>query len=367
MLCALGETVALAAPTGRAAKRLVETTGRDALTIHRLLQFDPKSGQFLRGVDDPLQFDALIVDESSMIDLPLAHSLVRALPAHARIVFVGDIDQLPPVGPGSPFRDIIASRAVPVIRLTTVFRQNDTGLIVENAHRVLHGERPRIPDAGGALTDFYFIERNEPAALCETIVELCAKRIPNAFGLNARTDIQVLAPMRRGDVGVEALNSALQAALNGGDAPGLKRGNETIRVRDRVMQIKNNYDLDVFNGDIGTVEWVDAAKGTATINFDGRLVEYSKEQIEDVTLAYAVSIHKSQGSEYPAVVVPLTTQHYIMLRRNLLYTAMTRGKRLVALVGSRRALDIAIRTDRADDRYSGLAERFARTGVRENE
>ena len=363
----LGLRVRLGAPTGRAARRLEEATTRTASTLHRLLEFSPRDGQFLRDQDTPLQCDAVVIDEASMIDIDLAAAVLLAVPDGARLLLVGDIDQLPSVGPGSVLGDVIRSGAVPVARLDLVMRQDESGLIVANAHRILQGQRP--VSASSADGDFFFIRREDPEEALRTVAHLVAQRIPGRWGLDPLLDVQVLVPMRRGSCGAEALNLALRRGLTEarvartGEAPAPDDVSLSRRPRlhDRVMQTRNNYDKEVFNGDVGIV--TDTAEGGRRVRVrfeDGRVLDYAGEEVEQLDLAYAVTIHKSQGSEYPAVVIPLLTQHFRMLQRNLLYTAITRGKRIVVLVGSQRAVDLAIRNADADVRYTALAERIAR-------
>ncbi|MBC7978482.1 MAG: AAA family ATPase, partial [Myxococcales bacterium] len=353
--------VALAAPTGRAAKRLGEATVMEAGTIHRLLEFQPHEGGFQRGRDNPLEADLVVIDESSMVDAQLFSSLLAAIRPGAQLVLVGDIDQLPSVGAGSVLADVIASEAATVIRLTEIFRQAQASKIVLSAHAINHGELPALETPSGtdiAATDFYFISREDPEAARATIVELVAERIPSRFGFDAVTEIQVLAPMHRGDLGTTALNRALQERLNpaAGETE-LTRGDRTFRRGDKVMQLRNDYDKAVFNGDIGVVTAVNGDEGVLGVEFDGRLASYERAELDQLTHAYAVSIHKSQGSEYAAVVIPLVTQHYMMLQRSLLYTAVTRGKKLVVLVGSKRAVALAVKNADAKRRYTWLAER----------
>ncbi|MBE7452205.1 MAG: ATP-dependent RecD-like DNA helicase [Kofleriaceae bacterium] len=352
---------ALAAPTGRAAKRLAEATGREALTLHRLLEYSPQSGEFQRDRDHPLELDLLVVDECSMVDLALFRALVVALPPRTQLVLVGDVDQLPSVGAGAVLADVIASGAATVVRLTEIFRQAAASRIVTSAHQINHGVVPELETAAGAASDFYFVGRDEAAAARDTVVELVTERIPARFGLDPLADVQVLAPMHRGELGTAALNAALQARLNppADDRPELARGERTFRQGDKVMQLKNDYDRNVYNGDIGVVERVDKDAGRLRVALgDGRVAEYERSDLDQLVLAYAVSIHKSQGSEYPAVVIPLATQHYMMLGRSLLYTAVTRGKRLVVIVGSRRAVSMAVRNATARARFTWLAERI---------
>jgi exodeoxyribonuclease V alpha subunit len=355
-----GRRVMLTAPTGRAAKRMAEATGREARTIHRLLEFTPASMEFARDQEHPLDADVLIVDEASMIDVTLAHNLMKAVPPGCQVVFVGDVDQLPSVGAGSVLDDLIRSEAVPVVALTEIFRQAAESLIVTNAHRVNHGEMPTLPPDGD-LADFYIIERGEPEEVVATIKDLVGQRIPSRFGFDPIEEIQVLTPMNRGVLGVLSLNAELQALLNPADAGDAEivRGGRAFHVGDKVMQLRNNYDLDVFNGDIGRVVRIDTVDRTMDVEYDGRPVSYESAALDEVALAYACSIHKSQGSEYPAVVLPMHTQHYVMLQRNLLYTALTRARRLVVVVGTKKALGIAIKNDSVLQRYTHLAPRLA--------
>ncbi|RME45676.1 MAG: ATP-dependent RecD-like DNA helicase, partial [Deltaproteobacteria bacterium] len=351
--------VMLAAPTGRAAKRLKEATGIEARTIHRLLEFSPQERRFLRGRDNPLALDLLVLDEVSMVDLPLFAAVVEALPEHARLVLVGDADQLPSVGPGNVLRDLIESGIIPVVRLTEIFRQNRESLITENARLVNEGRMPKRPDRSEPLSDFYFIEREDPEEVLRLILDLVGERLPRRFHLDPIDDIQVLAPMHRGIIGTDNLNRALQERLNP-PAPGWKaertRGTRIFRTGDKVMQIRNNYEKGVFNGDIGRISRI--GSDTVEVAFDEARVTYETTELDDLCHAFCVSIHKSQGSEYPCVLVPLLTQHYMMLARNLLYTAITRGKRLVVLVGAIKALRMAIRNNRIEKRYTLLCRRL---------
>ncbi|MBI4509763.1 MAG: ATP-dependent RecD-like DNA helicase [Deltaproteobacteria bacterium] len=364
ILCILakkGCRVALAAPTGRAAKRLAEATSRTAMTLHRLLEFNPRGGRFERNEASPLDVDMVVVDEASMVDVLLAASLLAAIPSHAKVVLVGDVDQLPSVGPGRVLADVIASRAVTVVQLTEVFRQAAQSAIVTNAHRIHRGELPNVA-TGETASDFYFIERDEPKDVLNVLLALLAERIPKRFGLDPARDVQVLTPMHRGDVGSQNLNRALQARLNP-PRPGvaeLTRGQRVFRVGDKVMQVRNDYDKEVFNGDIGLVTDVvkDDEGEQVVVELDGRQVPYAVDELDCLVHAYAVTVHKSQGSEYPAVVIPVVTQHFLLLQRNLLYTAVTRGKKLVVLVGSRKALGIAVRTDDTRLRWTWLAARL---------
>ncbi len=364
----LGLRVRLAAPTGRASRRMEEATTRTACTLHRLLEFSPRDGQFLRDQDTPLACDALVVDEASMIDIDLAAALLLAVPDGARLLLVGDVDQLPSVGPGNVLGDIIASGVVPVARLDLVMRQDESGLIVRSAHKILHGLRPVSADTPSG--DFFFIQREDPEEALRTVAHLVAQRIPRRWGLDPLLDVQVLVPMRKGSCGTEALNLALRRGLAearasrgqggaGDTAEVLDPESRRPQLHDRVMQTRNNYDKDVFNGDVGLVIDIGEKGRRVRVLFeDNRQLDYVGEEIEQLELAYAVTIHKSQGSEYPAVVIPLLTQHFRMLQRNLLYTAVTRGKRIVVLVGSQRAVDLAIRNADAAIRYTALAGRL---------
>jgi exodeoxyribonuclease V alpha subunit len=352
-----GQRIVLASPTGRAAKRLSEVTGKEAKTIHRLLEFSPKEGGFKRNEDNPLDADLVVIDEASMVDILLMNQLLKAIPLTATLLLVGDVDQLPSVGPGNVLKDIIASGNVETIILTEIFRQAQESLIIVNAHRVNRGEFPQLKPQQGQRSDFYFIEKDDPEEVLGVIKELCVKRLPNAFRLNPLDDIQVMTPMHRGTVGVANLNAELQVLLNP-QGKVITRGGRLFRVNDKVMQIKNNYEKDVFNGDIGTLAAIDIEEQKVQVKFEGRMVDYELSDLDDLVLAYAISIHKSQGAEYPVVVVPLLSQHYIMLQRNLLYTAITRAKRLVVLVGSKRAIAIAVRNNKVQRRYTNLAAKL---------
>ncbi|HVS01650.1 MAG TPA: ATP-dependent RecD-like DNA helicase [Thermoanaerobaculia bacterium] len=352
-----GEKVLLAAPTGRAAKRLADASGREAVTLHRLLEFAPQSMTFDRNAERPLGCDLLVVDELSMVDMVLAHHLLKAVPEGGRLVLVGDADQLPSVGPGNVLADLLQSGVIPAVRLRDVFRQARESLIVTNAHRILAGELPRLPQEGRP-SDFFFIERESPEEAISTLEQLVGERIPRGFGFDPWADIQVLSPMRRGPLGTHAINASLQALLNPGGRPaGGARG---LCVGDKVMQLRNNYQLEVFNGDLGRVEGVDEDEGELLVRFEDRVLRYAARDLDELELAYACSIHKSQGSEYPCVVVLLHGQHHVMLQRNLLYTALTRGRRLVVLLGSRRAVAQAVRNHSPRQRHSLLAERLRR-------
>lgn len=345
-----GLSVLLAAPTGRAAKRMEAATGHEAKTIHRLLEFSPKHGGFVRDENNPLDADLVVIDECSMVDVQLMESLLKALPAHARLFLVGDVDQLPSVGPGSVLMDIIASNVIPTVTLKTIFRQAAESGIITNAHLINRGQRPKFND-----TDFFFIERKDPVKTLDTVLELVTDRIPKKFGLDPMRDIQVLAPMHRGDTGVANLNQALQEALNANGEPVPGRN---FRLGDKVIQLKNNYDLDVYNGDVGVVTLVETEAKELHIQFDDRVVLYAFDELDNLGLAYAITVHKSQGSEYPAVVLPLVSQHFLLLQRNVLYTAITRGKKLVILVGQPKALHMAIRNTDVAKRNARLSDRL---------
>ncbi|MCG3147630.1 MAG: ATP-dependent RecD-like DNA helicase [Verrucomicrobiae bacterium] len=340
--------VLLAAPTGRAAKRMSEATGAFSQTIHRLLKYEPHEGGFTYNERRPLKGDLLIIDETSMLDIRLAYHLLKAIPLSASVVFVGDVDQLPSVGPGNFLRDLIESDAVPVVRLTEIFRQAKQSFIITNAHHVNHGNLP-VLDAPEE-SDFFFIQEENPEKVVATIKALCRDRIPQKYGL----EVQVLTPMHKGVCGAENLNRELQAALNP-TGPAMQRYGRTYRVGDRVMQIRNNYDKDVFNGDLARIKRLDLVEQEVIVELDGREVTYDFTDMDELLPAYAITVHKSQGNEYPAVIVPLLTQHFVLLQRNLLYTAITRGKRLVILVGSKKALALAVRNNRTAARYSRLA------------
>ena len=350
-------SVALCAPTGRAAKRLAESTGLNAKTIHRLLEADPRRGGFKRGEGNPLECQLLVLDEASMVDAPLMAALLKALAPGAGLILVGDVDQLPSVGPGRILADIIDSRVVPVARLTEVFRQAAQSRIVVNAHRINRGKMPEPGNGANETSDFYFVEAADSDEATRKILHIVRDRIPKRFSLHPIRDVQVLCPMNRGGLGARTLNLELQAALNGDDSrPTIARFGWCYRVGDKVMQTANDYDKDVFNGDIGFVQTVDLDAQEIVIDFDGRPVTYDFGELDEVSPAYATTIHKAQGSEYPAVVIPLATQHYLMLRRNLVYTGITRAKQLVVLVGQRRALAIAVRDSRAQTRWSKLRQ-----------
>ncbi|MEJ5299531.1 MAG: AAA family ATPase [Thermodesulforhabdaceae bacterium] len=378
----LGLRVLLASPTGRAAKRLEEVTRNRAATIHRLLEFSPrgkasredlpekkqpngkiskaKEGGFLKNASSPLKGDMLILDETSMIDLPLLHHLLKAVPNNMSVVFVGDVDQLPSVGPGNVLRDLIESGLFTVVRLSTIHRQAKHSQIVVNAHRVIEGKMPITPsvkDQKQQKSDFYFIYRENPEEIASLIVRLYCDRIPKGFGFEPIHDIQVITPMNKGVLGSSNLNRLLQDALNPRGFQ-IERGGQRFRVNDKVMQTKNNYDKDVYNGDMGIIKLVDLENQEVTVDFYGRKIKYDFSELDELTLAYAISVHKSQGSEYPAVIIPVVTQHYVMLQRNLLYTAITRGKKLVVLVGTHKATAIAVRNSSIQRRFSLFKERL---------
>jgi exodeoxyribonuclease V alpha subunit len=355
ILAAKGVRLLLCAPTGRAAKRMTEATGFEAKTIHRLLEVDPKTGGFKRGDDNPLDCDLLVIDEASMVDVMLMHALIKAVPAAAALLIVGDIDQLPSVGPGQVLADIISSGAIPVVRLTEVFRQAAQSRIITIAHRINQGIIPDLTPPEND-SDFYFVQAEEPEIAVQRIVELVKARIPARFGFDPIRDIQVLCPMNRGGVGARSLNIELQAALNPAGDQKIERFGWTFAPGDKVMQIQNDYDKEVYNGDIGYIDGVDLDDGELVANFDGRSVTYAFGELDTLVPAYAATIHKSQGSEYPAVVIPVMTQHYAMLQRNLLYTGVTRGRKLVVLVGQKKAVAIAVRNVSGRRRWSKLNE-----------
>lgn len=357
----MGRQILLAAPTGRAARRLSEVTGRKASTIHKMLGYTQGEEKFERNSSNPLEADLLIVDEASMIDIVLMHNLLKAIPLTATIILVGDTFQLPSVGPGNVLGDLIRSGQVPSFQLTEIFRQAKSSPIIMNAHRVNQGVFPdfeKHSGENGGLSEFYFINQTTPQTVVNSIIELCTERIPNKFGFDRIGEIQVLCPMHKGDAGTVNLNHLLQKALNDNSQSVEVRG-LSFRIGDKVMHLKNNYQKDVFNGDIGTVSGINTAQKKLTVNYEGREVEYDFDEVDELSLAYAISVHKSQGSEYPAVIIPVLFQHYMLLQRNLIYTAMTRGKRLVILIGDRKALTKAIANDKPAKRMSCLAARLA--------
>ncbi|HHW99546.1 MAG TPA: ATP-dependent RecD-like DNA helicase [Firmicutes bacterium] len=356
--------VLLAAPTGRAAKRMTETTGTEAKTIHRLLEYTFVEGQgmaFGRNEDNPLEADVVILDEASMVDILLMYHFLKAVPLGCQLVLVGDIDQLPSVGPGNVLRDIIASQAIPTVRLQTIFRQAGQSMIVVNAHRVNAGEFPYLNVKG---KDFFFIEESEPLKILEKVVGLCRQRLPSAYGYHPLEDIQVLTPMRRTPIGVDNLNIELQRSLNPASQQKteIRQGFQHFRLGDKVMQIRNNYKKQVFNGDIGRIQAIDLEERELAVVYpEGRferLVVYDFTELDELTLAYAISVHKSQGSEYPVIVLPISTQHYIMLQRNLLYTAITRARRQVVLVGTKKAIALAVKNNQVEERHTLLEWRL---------
>lgn len=360
-----GLEVLLAAPTGRAAKRMTEATGLEAKTIHRLLEYAQKEGDgvgfaFQRNEDRPLQAHVLIIDEVSMVDLPLFYYLLKAIPEGCKLILVGDMDQLPSVGPGNVLRDLITSEVVPVVRLKQIFRQAEDSMIVSNAHKVNAGQLPLLSGSN----DFFFIQESDPEIILKKILALCSTRLPRYKNRDPIADIQVLSPMRRNRLGVDQLNMQLQEKLNppASHKPELKYGHTTFRLGDKVMQIRNNYQKEVFNGDVGRITYIDNDDGEVMVMYPdvggARDVLYEQAELEELVLSYATSVHKSQGSEYPIVVLPVVTQHYILLQKNLLYTAITRAKELVVLIGTKKALAIAVRNNKVATRYSGLATRL---------
>jgi exodeoxyribonuclease V alpha subunit len=352
-----GLSVRLAAPTGRAAKRLAEATGHEASTLHRLLELDPREGGFQRHARRPLEADAVIIDEASMIDIELGAALFAALPPSVRLLFVGDADQLPSVGPGAVLRDLIDSGNVPSVRLSEIFRQVAASGIVQNAHRILRGEMPESNDPEDPSADFFIVRRRTPEEAAETVRELVTSRIPRRFQFDPRRDVQVLTPMHRGAAGTAALNEILQAALNP-DGNAIDLRSQKLRVGDKVIQTRNDYDREVFNGDVGYIESLSVEARSLRVRFDHGLVDYDEGALDSLTLSYAMSVHKSQGSEYAAMVMPLLTTHFVMLSRNLLYTAVTRARRLCVLVADPRALRLAVDDTRRDVRRTRLAERL---------
>jgi exodeoxyribonuclease V alpha subunit len=351
----------LAAPTGRAAKRMSETTGHEAKTIHRLLEFSIQQGGFKRDEQRPLTCDVLFVDEASMIDTLLMYHLLKGIPYGATLIFVGDVNQLPSVGPGNVLCDLIASSSVPVVSLNEIFRQAKESRIIVNAHKINAGIIPSVESLHTIKKheDFYFIQQEDPEKVLEIILEVTKDRIPKRFGFDPINDIQVLTPMHKGVIGAGNLNIALQNALNPDGGEGVSRGGRNFRVNDKIMQIRNNYEKEVFNGDIGRIHGIDFENQSVIIVFDKREIVYDFHEMDEFILAYAISVHKSQGSEYPAVVIPLLTQHYLLLQRNLIYTAVTRGRSLVVMVGTRKALAIGVRNDKMQKRFTLLKNRLA--------
>ena len=358
----LGLEMILGAPTGRASKRLSEITNHKATTIHRMLEYDWGSGGFLKDSSNPLTADCVIVDESSMLDIYLTSSLLRAIPDTCTLIMVGDVDQLPSVGPGNVLRDIIHSGRVTVVRLTQIYRQNEKSLIVQNAHRINEGNLPveGIMDIKNkVIPDYLFIEESDPENCVNKILELCKNRIPIQYGLDPINEIQVISPMQRGTLGVRNLNISLQEVLNPSTGnENFNIGERSFRIGDKLIQLRNNYEKNIFNGDIGIIQNCDISNSTIKVVYDSNLIEYSFNELDELTHAFAITVHKSQGSEYPAVIIPLHTQHYPMLQRNLVYTALTRAKQLVVFIGTKKAMSIAVRNGDVKRRYSLLSERL---------
>ncbi len=353
----LGMQVLQCAPTGRAAKKMEESTGETSKTIHRLLEFAPGDAKFLRGPQMPLECDVLICDEVSMIDIILMHHLLKAVPSHAKVVLVGDINQLPSVGPGNVLRDIIDSKVIPTISLNRIFRQDEQSYIITNAHRINNGEFPYMPPKSETLTDFYFIEKDDQAECAAMIIKMIKERIPDKFGIDPIDGVQLLCPMYRGECGVTALNSMLQSSLNPSKLE-LYHKARLLKLNDKVIQTENDYKKNVFNGDIGKIIDVRVQSRSIVVEFPQAQVEYEYNDLDSLELAYAITIHKSQGSEYPAVIVPILTSHFIMLQRNLLYTAVTRARRLVILIGSKKAVSIALGNNKVTQRNSNLSKKL---------
>jgi exodeoxyribonuclease V alpha subunit len=349
--------ILLAAPTGRAAKRMSETTNYEAKTIHRLLEFNFKKGGFQKNEENPLNCQLLIVYEASMIDTILMNYLLKAIPPNATFIMVGDVNQLPSVGAGNVLKDIIDSGVVHIVQLNEIFRQAKESSIIVNAHKINEGIIPNLKPSQDKLDDFYFIEQEEPKKVLEMIINLVQQRIPKRFGFDSVNDIQVLTPMHRGTTGASNLNLELQKALNPGEE-GVLRGGRLFKVNDKVMQIVNNYDKEVYNGDIGRIASIDEEEKEVKVIIDDRAIIYDYSDLDEIVHAYAVSVHKSQGSEYPAVVIPILTQHYVLLQRNLLYTGVTRGKKLVVIVGTKKAMAIAVKNNKTERRYTLLKQRL---------
>jgi exodeoxyribonuclease V alpha subunit len=353
----MGRKVMLAAPTGRAAKRMGEATGHEARTLHRLLEFSPRDGKFKKDEESPLDADTFIIDEASMVDTTLMYYLLKAIPLEASLILVGDVDQLPSVGAGSVLKDVIDSGVVPVVRLNEIFRQSRESMIIVNAHRINSGQMPTTQGDRSHRADFHFIEIEEPEKALERIIGLCREKIPRRFGYRPVDDIQVLTPMHKGTVGAANLNIELQKELNPSKDE-IMRGGRTFKKGDKVMQIRNNYDKDIYNGDIGRIIKIDREEQEVAVDFDGKFVSYDFSELDELVLAYATSVHKAQGSEYPCVVMPILIQHFILLQRNLLYTGITRGKKLVVLVGTKKALGMAVHNNKPQLRYTLLKERL---------
>lgn len=366
ILCAKGAKVALCAPTGRAAKRLSESTGIEAKTIHRLLEFDPKFGGFKYNQDFQLAVDMVVIDETSMIDIVLMNKLLQAIPDSASLFLIGDVDQLPSVGPGSVLADIINSKVIKTAFLTEIFRQAASSKIIINAHRINQGQMPDLDKVSEELSDFYFIAAETTEEITAKLVTVVCERIPKRFGFHPINDVQVLTPMNKSGLGARALNVELQKRLNNNHSSqtgSVTKFGSTYGNGDKVIQLINNYDKEVFNGDIGTIYSIDTEEGLLLIDFDGRQVKYEINELDELALAYAVSIHKAQGSEYKAVVIPISTSHYMMLERNLLYTAVTRGKKLVVIIGQKKALAMAIRNKRSFNRVTALKHRLQQNNL----
>ena len=359
LLNAMGKKILLGAPTGRAARRLFEVTGRKSETVHKLLRYNLATRSFDKDRDDPLDGDAVIIDEASMMDTMLMYHLINAVPMTARLILVGDIFQLPSIGPGTVLSDMISSDRIETFELTEIFRQADESPIVNNAHRIRNGQYPELIPCEGRrpISGFYFIEQDKPDEAVAIIIDLCREHLTESLAAAPVQEIQVITPMHKGAAGTLNLNQVLQKVMNP-----VKRGSPSgkgrFKIHDKVMHLKNNYQKEVFNGDIGTIHEIDGENRKVYVAFDDRIVEYEEEELDELSLAYAISVHKSQGSEYPVVIVPLLTQHFVMLQRNLLYTAITRGQRLVILIGSRKALEIALKNDKPQQRMSLLAERM---------
>ncbi|MDY2814300.1 MAG: AAA family ATPase, partial [Dorea sp.] len=353
----VGCKILLAAPTGRAAKRMSEATGMEAKTIHRLLEFKPPEG-YQKNEDKPLEGDVLILDECSMVDVILMYNLLKAIPKHMSLILVGDTDQLPSVGAGNVLKDVIESGRIPVVRLTRIFRQAQGSRIIMNAHRINKGEA--IDMRGGKESDFFFASKESNEEVVETLVKYCTQNLPRYYHVDAFRDIQVLTPMQRGTCGAANLNQVLQEAMNP-TRIFLHRGGTQYRLRDKVMQIRNDYDKEVFNGDIGIIDAVDLEERTLTVKYEERYVEYDVTELDELVHAYATTIHKAQGSEYPIVVMPVLMNHYVMLQRNLIYTGITRAKKILVLVGTKKALSYAVRNVMVTKRNTMLKERLAGT------
>jgi len=359
ILCSYTERILLAAPTGRAAKRLSESTGLEAKTLHRLLEFDPQNYHFKRNEGNRLEADFIVLDEVSMVDLPMIYRFLKAVPDRCGLMLVGDSDQLPSVGPGMVLKDLIESEVIPTVQLTEIFRQASSSQIILNAHRINKGYLPKLQYEPSEITDFYFVEADTPELIHQKLLHIVGERIPKRFHLDPLTQVQVLVPMNRGGLGVRALNVELQKHLNPHPQASISRFGSTFGVKDKVIQTVNNYNKEVFNGDIGFIKSIQAEEGELLVEFEGRMIPYEFDELDELSLAYATSIHKAQGSEYPAVVIPLAMQHFTLLERNLIYTAVTRGKSLVVIVGQTKAMGIAVRTVKSGKRLTHLTTRLA--------